>query len=145
MNMPASFHRLAKKPAAVQFLKFSVVGAMNTAIDFAVYATLLRWTHLHYLNANIFAFIAGATNSYLWNRWWTFSHDDQRWHRQATKFLIVLVSGFMINEALLYLLVAHAHIPKLLAKAPVIIIVLGWNFGLSRVWAFRGRKEALPE
>lgn len=143
MTLIRQVHRFSEQPAARQFLKFSIVGAMNTGIDFTVYALLLHFTSLHYLAANIFAFMAGATNSYLWNRWWTFTHDDQRWHHQATKFFIVLVSGFMINETLLYVFVTDAHIQKIVAKIPVIIIVLGWNFGLSRGWAFKGHKPDL--
>lgn len=124
-------HRVAR-----QFIKFAMVGVLNTVVDFGVYAAGIFWLDLHYLVANIFAFLAAASNSYLLNRRWTFRSQDPRWHRQATKYFIVLAIGFGLNELFLYLLVEHGQLGKFMGKAIAVAIVLFWNFGANKLWTF---------
>lgn len=138
-------HRLVPRhQVARQFIKFAMVGVMNTAIDFGVYAAAIFWLDVHYLIANIFAFVAAASNSYLINRRWTFRSDDPRWRRQATKYFTVLAIGFGLNELFLYLFVEHGQLGKFLGKGIAILIVLFWNFGANKLWTFSQRNSTLP-
>lgn len=130
-------HRLVPRhTGARQFIKFALVGVMNTVIDLSVYAICIFWFDLHYLIANAIAFLSAASNSYILNRRWTFRSEDPRWRRQATKYFLVLGIGFGINETLLYLFVEHGDLGKIVGKALAIVVVLFWNFGVNKLWTF---------
>ncbi len=121
-----------------QFVKFGLVGVVNTVIDMGVFVVLQRFLHVPYLIANIFAFATAATNSYVLNRRWTFRSTAPDWHREMVQFFTVTIVGFLCNEGLLYLLVAHAHLPPVVAKILAVVTVV-WNFLANRLWTFRRR------
>ncbi len=121
-----------------KFVKFGLVGVVNTVIDLGLFVLLQRVLHVPYLIANIFAFAAAATNSYVLNRRWTFRSTAPDWHREITQFFAVTLSAFLANEGLLYLLVAHVHLPPVVAKL-LAVVTVAWNFLANRLWTFRRR------
>lgn len=135
---------VARRPMVRQFIKFAIVGSINTSIDYLGFAALVTWTHIPYLLANVMTFSVAATNSYILNRRWTFRSADPRWQRQAVAFFSVMAVGLGLNSLALYLFVDHAHIHKLIAKAMGIVIVLFWNFFASRFLVFREASASLP-
>ncbi|MBI5466936.1 MAG: GtrA family protein [Candidatus Kerfeldbacteria bacterium] len=135
---------LQRFPSIKQFIKFGFVGALNTTIDYLGFAVLVTWTSIPYLIANVMTFAIASTNSYILNRRWTFRNADPRWRRQAAVFYAVMVVGLVINEAILYTLVDHFQVRKLIAKAIGIVIVLFWNFFASRFFVFRPTSVSLP-
>lgn len=125
---------------AQQFVKFSLVGVTNTALDFATYTALTRgWFgfSLHYLQANFFAFFLSVVNSYYWNKRWTFRHEGTRHRVLFAKFFLVNLVTLGFYELFLYLLVGRAHVYDLYGKLIALIVVLVWNFGANRHWTFR--------
>lgn len=144
INQVSQHPLIAERPMVKQFFKFGLVGAMNTSIDYLGFAALITWTHIPYLLANVMTFSVAATNSYILNRRWTFRNNDPRWQRQAAAFFTVMIVGLTLNSGILFYLVDHAHLHKLLAKAIGIVIVLFWNFFASRFLVFRGTSASLP-
>lgn len=140
-----SSHPLFERfPFIKQFIKFGFVGAINTAIDYLGFAALVTWTSIPYLIANVMTFAVASANSYVLNRRWTFRNADPRWRRQVAAFYAVMFVGLLINEAILYTLVDHFQVRKLIAKAIGIVIVLFWNFFASRFFVFRPTSASLP-
>lgn len=130
------FHR---RPYVKEFIKFSVVGAMNTALDLAIYTVLVFVGQVYFLAANVIAFLLASINSYVLNRRWTFRSRDPQWQRQMQKFMLVSVISFGLNEGLLYVAGVHLGAGKFLAKIMATIITLFWNFLVNRFWTFRQR------
>ena len=63
----------------IEFIKFSLVGMINTSVDFGVYIMLSRSIYLfsrHFLIAKALSFIAATVCSFLLNRRWTFNKMD---------------------------------------------------------------------
>ncbi len=135
---------LAQRPVIKQFMKFAVVGGINTVIDYLIFSALIYLLHVHYLAANIVSFSVAVTNSYILNRRWTFRRGSQQWRSEAAKFFIINIIALGISELLLHLFVERLHVSELLAKAMAIIVVLFWNFVGTRFWAFRGGASSLP-
>ncbi len=142
-------HRYFKKvPALKQFLKFGIIGVVNTLIDFIIYFLLTRsmpfWRE-HYLWANLISFSVAVANSFYWNRRWTFRNTNKNLRVQFTKFYIINLTGLVINESLLYYLVSRVGFHDLSAKFIVVMIVVFWSFSLSKFWAFREEKSQLAK
>ena len=92
------------------------------------------------------SFTAAVLSNFTWNRLWTFPESRERpLGSQLVQFAIVNVLGLVINNVLLVTtdqyIFRHLVSTRLsynLAKAFAIGVVLFWNFGVNRVWTYRG-------
>lgn len=118
------------------FLRFCAVGAVNTLIDFGVFAALFYGAGLHLVLANSLGFAAALVNSYVLNRFWTF--DDGRLakgERQFMAFAILAVMGVGISNIVITMLAPALGVPG--AKLVAVMVTLAWNYTTSRYWVFR--------
>jgi len=130
----------AKYPSTKQFTKFVIVGLVNTAIDFFIYFSLTRGTDFfeqHLLSANIIAFSIAATNSFFWNKKWTFRDQGKNYHIQYSKFLIVSIGGLILSQGIFVLGVHYLKISDIITKLAAVAIVTFWNFALNKWWTFK--------
>jgi putative flippase GtrA len=60
------------------FLRFAVVGVLNTCIDFLVFMALLEGFEWHYSASQVIGYTSGLINSFIWNRYWTFARPNNQ-------------------------------------------------------------------
>jgi dolichyl-phosphate beta-glucosyltransferase len=98
------------KHAAAQFSRYGVIGAFNTALNAAIFNTLI------YLSGvsqgplvTVFALITFAiviTQSFFWNMFWTFRNTPpQNRHKQYARFFAITSVVAMINLSIIHVLV----------------------------------------
>jgi putative flippase GtrA len=130
-----------------RFLKFAIVGTSGAVVDFGV----LNLLHLAFgfskFWANTCSFTLAVFNNFTWNRLWTFPESRERpLKSQLGQFALVNVAGLAINQVVFLGLDKYLFTPWFgrlgynLAKAVAIIVVLFWNFGINRIWTYRGIK-----
>lgn len=131
---------IAERPSIRQFLKFGIVGAGNTLVDFGLYVFLTRVAHAYFLLAHVGSFLCAVVVSYILNKRWTF-RDTSRplLSRQLGQFLVVSAVGAVLSSLLLFGLVEYAGLPDLVGKVLAIGIVLFWNFFANKHWTFQSR------
>jgi len=103
-----------------QIIKFVIVGGFNTLLDFAVLNLLIFATGVASGTPFIFfkavSFLVAVTNSYFWNRRWTFRSDKPVF----IQFLVVSTIGLLLN----------------VGTASFLVNILGPQLGLSeKIWA----------
>ena len=128
--MRASLMRLAGRIDAT-IMRFAVVGAITTTLDFVLFAGLVSFTGQPVLS-NLVSYSCGLTTSYLLNRSWTFSVDAD--FVQALKFLLFTSTGLLLSTLLVALL--STLLPPLFAKLISVPIVFFWNYLTARYWVF---------
>lgn len=106
-------HLIGKKIAIIyQIAKFVLVGGLNTLVDWGILSlliylfgrskdvlfTVLSLTIIYYSLYKSISFILSATNSYIWNKLWTFKRKtEEKVAKEFTQFLIITILGFLIN------------------------------------------------
>lgn len=127
-----------------QFIAFFIIGILNTAIDMGLF-TLLVVMNIHYAVAQLAAYLAGMTNSYLMNSAITFRSEGKAargadgW-RQRFRFLVW--NGAMLALSILLIGIAaelFGFMP-LVAKAAVTAVIVFLNFYGSKKWVFANNR-----
>ena len=128
-----------------RFAKFAVVGAIGAIIDFGLLNLMRGVFGWHLLLANTFSVCVAMISNFIWNRYWTYPESRTRKKRtQLPQFVLVNLIGLLINNGIVLgidaLLRSHVGEPWSynIAKALAIGVVLFWNFGVNRLWTYRG-------
>jgi len=84
---------------ARHFLMFALVGSSGFIVDFVVRNLLIFRAGMPAWQANTISFTLAVTNTFIWNRLWTFPESRRReLLPQPGKFFLVNLEGWAINE-----------------------------------------------
>lgn len=133
-----------------QFIKFAVIGVINTLIDFTI-LNFLIWLFKIYSGIGIFflnfiSFACAVINSYFLNKYWTFldfGHKDFK--VQFLKFFLISVGGIIINSGIVYFgttfiepqFAASVHLWVNGVKIAATAASLIWNFIGYKIFVFK--------
>lgn len=162
MSAPQKVASLAQRRGVRQFVKFGIVGASSTVINFLVLNVMLALTDhsgmspdaRRYISATV-AFLVSVVNGYVWNKRWTFREAQAKAvHAQFTQFLLVNLVGLLLDLLIIRvlsvplehrLLISYpalsadkafklaTNIAQLVATA----VIVFWNFFANRFWTFK--------
>lgn len=131
---------------AGQAVRFGLVGALNTLVDFGIFNLLAFGLGVSIVVAYPISVAAGIANSFLWNKLWTFSAGRSgRLSREATIFVLVSLGGLLVNY--MGFLILHFPIGESsqlivnLEKLAASIVSMVWNFLGYRFFAFRAHRR----
>jgi putative flippase GtrA len=123
----------------LEFLRFGLVGVVNTIVDFVVFVLLYRLTDLDPLLCNGIAFFVAVTNSYLMNHHWTFRGSGSTLSFIAyIRFVAFNAGGLLIGT--LAILLLGKYMPLEFAKLIAAGLTLIWNYTCSKLFVFNTEK-----
>ena len=122
-----------------QFIRFLLVGALNTGFSFGIYA-LLVWAGLHFSVANLCAFLLGVLFSFRTQG--AFVFDNREWRRLGP-FFAVWLGIFGINTGLIALFVRLGLSPYA-AGAVALIPVTLLSYLAQRFFVFLPKSVQKP-
>lgn len=139
-------------PFFLQFARFAVVGALNTAIDFGVLNVISLVTGvtggLVIGGVNIPGVILALTNAYFFNKLWVFRHQDGKGIlHDLPKFLLVSGTGIIINSGIVILATSYPAVSfnaqtwLNIAKVFATVFSLVWNFLGYKFIVFRSSES----
>lgn len=133
-----------------QFLRYCLVGGVNTLIDIGMLNVLL-WRFPTYnvrmlVIYNSVAYTSGALSSFFLNKYWTFRHKHRTTRGEVIRFIIILLLEIVYSNGLIWLagkllqpVISNATLwgnaSKLLAVASGAVL----SFAFMRFWAFAER------
>ena len=118
-----------------RLVRFALVGATATAIQYVVLIALVRGLAVWPTLASASGFVVSAGLNYLLNYHVTF-RSRRRHGPAALKFVALAGVGLAINSLLMQLLV-EAGWHYLLAQVCATAVVFLWNFVGNSLWTFR--------
>jgi len=129
---------IIKKEGLNQFIKFALVGVINTLVNLAVLYILTDIFGIYYLISAIFAFLIAVTNSFILNKLWTFKESiSYKTSSRYIKFVLISVIALVINLIILYILVEYYAIWYIYAQIIGVCSNLIINFFGNKLWTFK--------
>lgn len=134
-----------------QFLRFCVVGTSNAVIDFGIlnlllwlYPTTDLWKTLGY---NSIAVLLASTNSFFWNKHWTFQLRSSITSQEIYRFTVLATATTLMNDTIMWLLgriFPHLMVSSRMGanalKLAAIIGTMSISFFGMRLWVFFHKK-----
>ena len=123
-----------------QFVKFCVVGAINTLIDVLIYFLLTRYLGFALgliFVAKAISYVLATLNSFFLNRFWTFEKRDAFEWRKMLLFYITVGSGIFINVAAHFINVEILMLNDIFSSLVAAALTALWGFSWSKYFIFR--------
>lgn len=140
-----------------QFVKFAIVGFLNTTIDFGILNFISLkfniYSGVKIIGVNPLSFVVAGTNSFLLNKYFTFGEKTKIEAGEVLRFLFITLTGLFINTGIVFLATNYISFNGLsqgqilnLGKALATGISLFWNFFGMRIFVFNAKtKQILSE
>ena len=133
--------RISKKYLAAvdakKFMRFQLTAVMATTIDFLVTILLKEKFGIYYSAAVAFGASAGAITAFSINRYWVFRSLELHPIVQGLRYLLVAAGSIFLNTIGTYLLTEYFHIPYLISKATIALILgFTYSFYFSKRFVF---------
>ncbi len=125
---------------SLEFIRFCLVGALNTGVDFTVF-TILSNLGVILLVAQCVSYTFGVLNSFLLNRTWTFRERSQS-SGQLIRFFALNLATLTITYGLLVYFRYQLLWPLLVCKLGATGVSFVINFIGSRLWIFSPISES---
>jgi len=125
------------RTVGVDVIKFAVVGAISTCIDFGL-LNIFVWLGANIYLALCIAYLIGAVNGYLLNNQWTY----RRLERVNTfsgflRYTVISFVGLGLTEGIVFILSHELHANLNFDKLVAVFIVFAWNFFANRHFTFQ--------
>lgn len=126
------------KDLAEQFLKFGVVGALATVVDYGILMLLSQAAGCDPLPASVVSYLVSLAFNYLASMRYVFERrDDLSRRRELAAFMALSAVGLVINSLLIGVGTAFfgdGALSVTLAKALATLVVGIWNFWSRKHW-----------
>lgn len=125
----------------IQFVKFNLVGVMNTLVDIGVFA-LLTAVGLNRYVAQVISYACGVLNSYLFNTLWTFKKEKRRTAKEFILFVCVNIVSLLVSLGMLYAAEHYLHVQNtLLQKLIATPVAMAVNFIGNKLFVFKKSED----
>lgn len=133
---------LRRERMSGQFVRFLIVGVINTTVDLTAFYLLTLITGMPDVAAKGISYVIGICNSFVWNKYWTFGAGrSARGKWEFAVFFAVNTPTLVVNVfifTMLGLWIDEGTFWERMFKAfGAAVVSVAWNFLGSRYLAFR--------
>lgn len=145
-----------------KFVKFGLIGVLNTLVDFGVFYVMDRWVIREgpvlvllgtamavgpYLS-NAIAYVVANIHSFVWNKLWTFERRNRVTGGEALRYLATSAGYVLLSTVSLAVCIRILSLPvlaplvpegwtNLLAKLPTACVTIFYNYLMNKFWVFK--------
>ena len=118
------------------FIKFGIVGAINTLLSLIIYYVCIAINSNWYLVGTILGYIVSSIIGYFLNKSLVFKRSDIKHKKSLPRYYIVYISALILNIVLIEFWVNGLHLSAWIAPILTLCFTVPYNFILSRLWVF---------
>jgi len=133
-----------------KFVKFGLIGVLNTLVDFLVSFLMdkaigqgptLLWMGTAvavgpYIS-NTVAYVVANIHSFLWNKFWTFQKKERVTRRELGRALVTSCGYLLVSNLSVAFFMNLCHLPFMFAKVPTAFVTILYNYFMNKFWVFR--------
>ncbi|MGE4071831.1 MAG: GtrA family protein [Lysobacterales bacterium] len=121
--------------------RYFLVGGAAAAVDFTVFAILVKLLGWHWFSASAISFVLATAVNYVLSIVFVFT-SGVRFGKRTEIGLVFLVSamGLAMNQFALWMFFKQLGVDVLIAKVLATGVVFFWNFGIRRYFIFSHRR-----
>ena len=126
-----------------QFIKFGIVGAINTILSYVIINSCYYLLNLHEQICNIIAFVITVFISFMLNSRFVFKEEEEKqnfWKQLIKVYASYSITGLFLTAILLYLEEEVLGIQHYIATFINLIVTVPINFILNKFWAYKNHK-----
>lgn len=124
------------------FLRYISVGALSAVVELSLFSLAYQYFAWPLLLANSGALALAVVLNFVVQRIWTFRNQDQV-ARQMRLYMLMQALSALLNNLLVYLLIARWGWFPPLAKIIQIGLVFVWNFSFCKLVVFARQSETI--
>ena len=119
---------------------YGVFGVLTTIINMAAFWLFSDVLSVHYMVANVIAWVIAVAFAYVTNKLWVF--ESKSWARsvwipECIGFVSARLATGLLDMGLMYLMISIIGVPKMWAKLVSNVVVIIGNYVLSKLVVFR--------
>lgn len=144
-----------------KFIKFGLIGVLNTLVDFAVFFVANKLIGdgpsvaafgvvlaLGPYISNTISYLVANVHSFIWNKFWTFEKKDKLTRREVGRYIVTSCGFLIISSIGLSIFMSVLNLPAfaglipddlipLAAKIPNTCVTMLYNYLMNRFWVFK--------
>ncbi len=134
-----------------KFIKFGIIGVLNTLVDVGVFFVAYRLIcagagfppngtdNPAWITAvtQAISFVTAALNSFVWNKLWTFQKKNRVTKQEATRYIVTNVGYYIVSLLLIRGVASLFHVPDTIAKLPATCCMILYNYLMNKFWVFQ--------
>lgn len=131
------------KELFIQFLKFGIVGAINTILSYVITNGCYYLLSLNEQFSNIIAFVITVFISFMLNGRFVFNNKQNErsfWKSLFKVYASYSITGLFLTAILLYVEERIFGIPHYIATLMNLVITVPINFILNKFWAYKEKE-----
>ena len=132
------------KNTFIQFVKFGIVGAINTVLSYVITNSCYYLLHLNEQVSNAIAFAVTVFISFILNSKFVFKKDEEErsfWKSLLKVYVSYSITGLFLTAILLFVEEQKLGIPHYIATLMNLVVTVPLNFILNKFWAYRDKEK----
>lgn len=132
------------KKIIIQFIKFGMVGAVNTVLSYAITNGCYYLLHWHEQVCNAIAFVITVYISFILNGKFVFNENGEKrsfWKALLKVYASYSITGLFLTALLLYVEEQILGIPHYIATLMNLVVTIPINFILNKFWAYKNKNS----
>lgn len=118
--------------------RFSIIGVLNTLMDFAVFTIFHSFFEVNYAVSQIVGYSFGVINSFVFNKNWTFGdrNANKKTAHELLQFIVINLISLAVTIIFMKLLIKNLELNVYVAKIIVTFVAQITNFLGYKLWVF---------
>lgn len=129
-----------KKKNLIELINYIVVGGLTTLVNFVVYFFCTH-VHIHYLIANVIAWVFAVLFAYAANRKYVFKSEGNDQKAEFTQFVSLRAVTLIVESLLLFICIQMISMNENVAKIIVSIVTVVGNYVFCKFMIFKPKTQ----